>query len=133
MSSDINFFKCEVKEYDEIDAQIKKIRDTIKPLNEQIRELTKKKNSLQVGICNYMEKNEIDQCKLNTGKLEVKETKVVKPVTKASIYDKMNEFFQTKMTDEFMKLSSEDKARELHNFIYEEREYNSKTCLRRKN
>jgi hypothetical protein len=131
-NTDINFFKCEVKEYDDIDCQINKIKETIKPLNEKIKTLKQKRDDLQVDICSYMSKNEIDQCNLNSGKLEFKESKAVKPITKASIYDKINEFFDKNFTDEFKKLSSEQKARELHTFIYEDREYSAKTFLRRK-
>jgi len=133
MASELDFFRVEVREFDEIDTQIKTIQDKIKPLNKKIKELRAKKNELQGGICDYMKKEDINGCNLASGLLEYKETKSVKPITKAVIFDKLNDFFSKKYTDEFKQLNPDEKAKCIHTFIYEEdREYTPKTILKKK-
>ena len=133
-TKDLDFFRSEVREFDEIDSQIKAIKDKIKPLNAKVRELTKKKTELQSGICDFMSRNEIDACNLNSGKLEYKETKSTKPLTMGDIRDKIKVFFETRFNETFKSSSAEEKAETFYNFIYkEEREVTPKTVLRRKN
>ena len=85
MSSDpqIEYFRVEVRQFDEIESQIKSIREKIKPLNEKIKTLRVKRDELQRGICDYMAQNEIDACNLNSGKLEYKES-ILNP---SSVFD----------------------------------------------
>ncbi len=131
---EVEYFKTDVREFDEIDEQIKTIRTKIKPLTEQIKKLTTKKTELKTGICNFMAKNEIDACNLNNGKLQLKETKAVKPITKGDIYDGMSVFFTSHYTDTFKELDPAEKAKALHTFVYQEnREYSDKQTLLRKN
>ena len=109
------------------------IKDKIKPLNSQIKVLKDKKVDLQKVICEFMVSNEIDECKLNSGKLEYKESQTVKPINKASVFDKINQFFSNNFDEEFKQLPSDEKAKVLHTFIYETaREYTPKTFLKRK-
>ena len=130
---EVEVFKTEVREFDEIDAQIRAIREKIKPLNNKIKELTTAKNKLKTDICGFMASNEIDSCNMNTGKLQFKEKKAVKPISKGDIYDSMTTFFSTKYNDEFKTLDAADKATALHTFIYEEnREYSDTQTLLRK-
>ena len=130
---DVEVFKTEVREFDDIDSQIKTIREKIKPLNNKIRELTTAKNKLKTDICDFMGKNEIDSCNMNNGKLQLKDKKAVKPISKGDIYDSMTSFFTKKFTEEFKALDPSEKAKLLHSYIYEEnREYSeSQTLLRR--
>jgi hypothetical protein len=131
---DVEVFKTEVREFDEIDSQIKTIREKIKPLNNRIKELTNAKNKLKTEICGFMEKNEIDSCNMNSGKLQFKERKAVKPITKGDICDSMSTFFSKHFNEEFKNMTPEDKAKTLHTFIYQEnREYSDTQTLLRKN
>jgi hypothetical protein len=132
MTTPVDYFKCEVRQFDEIDSQIKTIRDQIKPLTAKVKDLMGKRKELQSGICSFMAENEIDACNLPSGQLEFKETKAVKPVNKAYILGKLEDFFQTDYTDEFKTLNPEEKANAIHNFIYTNREYTEGTALKRK-
>ena len=61
----VDFFKVDVREFQEIDDQIKYLTDQIKPLNNKIKELKVKKSELQANICEFMAKNELGTCKVN--------------------------------------------------------------------
>jgi hypothetical protein len=131
---DVEVFKTEVREFDEIDAQIKSIREKIKPLNTRIKELTTVKNKLKTEICGFMATNEIDSCNMNSGKLQFKERKAVKPISKGDICDSMSTFFTKHYDEEFKAMTPNDKAKALHTFIYQEnREYADTQTLLRKN
>ena len=62
---DVAFFKVDVKEYNDIDAEIAELNSKIKPLNSRIKELKAKKSELQGNICEFMSKNKIDQCNVS--------------------------------------------------------------------
>ena len=131
-STPVDHFKCDVRQFDDIDSQIKTIREQIKPLTARVKELMTKRKELQTGICSFMAENEIDACNLPSGKLEYKETKAVKPITKAYILEKLEDFFEKNYSDEFKKMNPEEKAGIIHAFIYTDREYTPNTTLRRK-
>ena len=119
-TDEVNYFRCDVREFDDIDNEISKIKEKIKPLNDKIKELKIKKNELESGICEFMNNNEIDACNLKNGQLKMKETKTVKPLTKASIFDKLNLFF-TDSGEQFNSLSAIEKATVLHDYVYKNR------------
>ena len=130
----VEFFRSEVTEYNDIDHKIKLIKEKIKPLNAEVKELQSKKNELQRTICDFMSKNEIDQCNLSQGSLQYKETKTALPITKAVVFDKLNSFFDNQDMSEFNSLTHTEKAKKLHTYLYTEaREYKNNTCLRKKN
>ena len=80
---DINFFKIEVKEYNELDEEISNLTGQIKPLQAKVKELKAKKSELQGNICEFMAKNKIDQC--NVSNLDKIPSKGIK--AKALVYD----------------------------------------------
>lgn len=80
---DINFFKIEVKEYNELDEEISSLTSQIKPLQAKVKELKAKKSELQGNICEFMAKNKIDQC--NVSNLDKIPSKGIK--AKALVYD----------------------------------------------
>lgn len=134
MTDNIEYFRCDVKRFDTIDTEILKIQDKLKPLNDKLKELKKKKKDLQDTICEYMETNEIGECKLQDGALLFKESKSVVPITKGKVYENITFFFKKspEELDSFNKLSAEAKTEKLYNFIYEEnRTYTEKKSLKR--
>ena len=130
--NEIEFFKADVEKYNEIDKQIKKIKQQIKPLQDKIKELLKIKKEKEVEVLNFMNNNELDACNTDDSSFEVKSSKVTKPITKGDIYDKILKFF----SDEMKKLETnepEELAKKLHNFIYiDNREKEEKKVLKSK-
>lgn len=130
----VEHFKMEVRKYETLESQIKEINKNIKPHQDKLKELKKQQKELQVNICGFMQTNEITECKLQEGALLFKESKSVVPLNKNSIKDNITKFFREKYnTDEFKKASVENKAEQLFDFVYENREYNEKTLLKRVN
>lgn len=62
---DVDYFKVEVREYEEIDNEIKVLNEKIKPIQQKIKELKAKKSSLQGNLCEFMAKNKIDACNVS--------------------------------------------------------------------
>lgn len=62
---DVDFFKSEVREYEDIDSEIKSLNDKIKPIQQRIKELKAKKSHLQGNLCEFMSKNKIDACNVS--------------------------------------------------------------------
>ena len=83
---EIEFFKKDVSEFNEIDQQIKELKKKMKPFQDKIKELTKaKKEEAEVMV--FMESNDIDICNTNDSSYELKSTKSTKQITKADVYD----------------------------------------------
>ena len=131
-NSKVDHFKMEVRRFDNIDTEIKKLNDSIKPLNAKLKELKDTKKDLQKNICSFMQTNEIDECKLAEGALLFKETKNVVPLNKKTIHENILKFVtEETVKDEYKKSSNEKKADLIFSFIYENREYNENTTLKR--
>lgn len=62
---DVDYFKVEVREYEDIDSEIKALNDRIKPIQLRIKELKAKKSQLQGNLCEFMSKNKIDECNVS--------------------------------------------------------------------
>ena len=135
--TEIEFFKSDVTNYYDIEVKIKDIKKQIEPLQTELKRLNKLKTEKQGDVISFMEKNDLDVCNTENACYEVKTTKSSKAISKADIFDKLTEFFNNtteKCYDSnFSSLTSEEKARKIHNFIYiEGREINSKTVLKSK-
>lgn len=127
----VDHFKYEVKRYDSIDNEIKMINEKIKPMQNRIKELKQTKKTLEDTICSFMESNEIAQCKLSEGSLVYKESKNVLPLTKENIRQNFIKFFSDNFTDDFKKLTPEEKAENMFKYIYDNREYKENKMLKR--
>lgn len=128
----IEHFKMEVRKFETLEQEIRKINSIIKPHQDKLKELKKQKNELQTNICGFMQTNEISECKLQEGALLYKETKNVVPLNKSAIKENILKFFREKFkTDEVKKMNPEEMADALFTFVYETREYNEKTSLKR--
>lgn len=131
-TNNIDHFKCDVRRFDTIDSEIKKINEQMKPLNLRLKELKTTKKTLESTICQFMETNEIAECKLTDGALLYKETKNVIPLSKEGIRQNIINFFTEYINnDEFKKLTSEQKGEELFKYVYENREYKENKALKR--
>lgn len=126
LRGDLNTFRTSVSQFSEIDKQIKDAESQIKPLREMVSVLKKQKGDLKQDICLYMDRNEIEKCNLPVGgSIVYKKRKVVKPVTKEVIRDELQRFFCSGpgRASEFNGKTDMEKANELFNFIYENRDY----------
>lgn len=130
--STIEHFKCDVRRFDSIDSEIRELNEKMKPLSLRLKELKNTKKTLESTICNFMDTNEIGECKLSEGALLFKETKNVIPLSKEAIRQNIVKFFTENFSsDEFKKSSPEEKAEILFKFVYENREYKQNKSLKR--
>ena len=118
MTTNIDHFKCEVRRFDNIDSEIKRINQQLKPLTNRLKELRTTKKTLETQICDFMQTNEIDECKLTEGSLLFKESKNVIPLSKNAIHDNIVKFFNEKDNDNFKKLTAQEKGDELFKYVY---------------
>lgn len=117
---EIEFFKKDVGDYNEIDTQIKELKKKMKPYQDKIKELTQKKKQKQEEVLNFMSSNNLDVCHVGEdSKLELKNTSVSKPVTKGDVYDRIYKYF-SEDTDKTVDMDAQGKAKFLHDYIYVE-------------
>ena len=130
----VEHFKCDVRRFDNIDSEINVISEQLKPLNLKLKDLRKVKTELQNTICDFMQTNEIGECKLAKGALLFKETKNVLPLSKNSIKENILLFLKEHSdTHEYKNLDMESKATMLFQYVYEKRDYSEKKVLERIN
>tara|TARA_B100001287_G_scaffold272524_1_gene274341 strand:- start:8858 stop:9268 length:411 start_codon:yes stop_codon:yes gene_type:complete len=116
---EIQFFKNDVTQYNELESQIKELKRKMKPLQDKIRELTKIKKEKQGEVLQFMEANELDVCNTDAGSYELKSTKNTKQITKGDVYDRLYTYF-SEDADKTHGMPPEEKAKFLHNYIYVE-------------
>ena len=117
---EIEFFKKDVGDYNEIDTQIKELKKKMKPFQDKIKELTQKKKQKQEEVLNFMSSNNLDVCHVGEdSKLELKNTAVSKPITKGDVYDRIYKYF-SEDTDKTESMDAQGKAKFLHDYIYVE-------------
>jgi seryl-tRNA synthetase len=115
---EIEFFKKDVGDYNEIDTEINELKKKIKPYQDKIKELTQKKKQKQEEVLNFMSSNNLDVCHVgDNSKLELKNTVVNKPVTKGDVYDRIYKYFSEDI-DKTQDMDPQGKAKFLHNYIY---------------
>ena len=135
LRGDVESFKKDVSQFSLIDSQIKEAESKIKPYRERIVELKKEKTELKTEICIYMDSNEIGECKLpNNGSIVFQKRKTVIPVNQKSIREDLNRFFCVGpgKDSDFYNKTDIQKANELYNYIYENREYKISNVLTKK-
>lgn len=115
---EIEFFKKDVGDYNEIDTEIRELKKKMKPYQDKIKELTQKKKQKQEEVLNFMSSNNLDVCHVgDNSTLELKNTAVSKPVTKGDVYDRIYKYFSEDI-DKTEDMDSQGKAKFLHNYIY---------------
>jgi putative sterol carrier protein len=128
--NEILLFKHEVEEYNKIEIEIKNLKLKMKPIQDRIKELLNYKKEKQTEVLSFMEKNDLDVCNTNSGTIEMKQSTHVKAIKKADVYDRLFKFF-TYDSDKIHGMSSEEKAKFLHNYIYvEDREKSENKSLK---
>jgi aspartyl-tRNA synthetase len=125
---EVLMFKQEVSEFNKIEIEISEIKKKIKPSHDKIKELTKIKQEKQSEVLSFMKTNELDICNTDTGVLELKNKTVTKQITTAGIYDRLYHFFSYD-TDKISHMTTEEKARFLHNYIYVENREKAETSV----
>jgi len=129
---EIEFFKNDVTQFNEIETQIKELKKKMKPFQDKIKELNKLKQEKQAEVLNFMENNELDVCNIDTASYELKNTKATKQITKADVYDRIYKFFSEEV-ENTKSMNNEEKAKYLHDYIYiEGREKNVNKTLKAK-
>lgn len=117
---EIQYFKKDVTEFNNIEKQISELKIKIKPFQEKIKELTKIKQTKKEDVLNFMDSNQLDVCNTDEASYEMKETKNTKTISKGDVYDRIYKFF----SEEQEKLNDisviDEKAKYLHNYIYVE-------------
>ena len=110
-----NDFKTSIKKWVQIDNKQKDIR----LLSSNLK---KEKDKLQMYITEYMENNNMQKKNilLNDGKLQYSTSKSTKPISKKYIIDKLTPYFNSK-----------DKATEIADLLYENRETTFKSTIKR--
>ena len=130
---EIQFFKNDVNNYNEIELEIKEIKKKLTPLQEKLRELNKRKEEKQKEVLYFMQNNELDVCNTDDASYEVKTSKSTKQVSKADAYERLLKFFETEKYSEIKDSGAEEKARFIHNYIYVDgREVTNKVSLKSK-
>ena len=114
---EIEFFKNDVTKYNELDSQIKELKKKMKPIQDKIKELTKIKQEKQAEVLSFMEVNELDMCNIDNASFELKNTKSTKQITKGDVYDRLYKYF-SEDTDKTHGMTTEEKAKFLHDYIY---------------
>tara|TARA_Y100001958_G_scaffold157811_1_gene153880 strand:+ start:2788 stop:3201 length:414 start_codon:yes stop_codon:yes gene_type:complete len=117
---EIEFFKKDVSEFNEIDQQIKELKKKMKPYQDKIKELTKAKKDKEAEVMVFMESNDIDICNTNDSSYELKSTKSTKQLTKGDVYDRIYKYISDDEFKNTTDMSTDDKAKHLHNYIYVE-------------
>lgn len=138
ISGNVQQFRIEATKFTEIDKRIKEITEAIKPLTEELRSLKKEKTSLKKDICDFMGKNNLEQCSLKdtNNMLIYRKRKTLIPITKELIKSELVRFFGSQSKEEqqeFNKLDYEKKAELIFKYIYEDREYKYTEVLQNKN
>lgn len=129
LRGNLSTFRTEVSRFSEIDRQIKTAEEQIKPLKETIGALKKEKLELKNSICIYMSENDVEKCNLpetvGGGSIIYKKRKTIKPVTKEVIREELQQFFTSGpgRDSSFNNKTDIQKATEIYNYIYENREY----------
>ena len=114
----IQSFVNSVKEYVEIDDQLKAVQ-------KDIQTLKARKQTLSIAIMGYMQSQEWDVCNISTGgKLMLKKSKTKASIKKDTSTAKLNDFFKDKPD-----IASH--IPEIMKMIFDEREYNEKDVIRR--
>ncbi len=104
-NGDVNEFKSTVKKFLQINEHEEKLK-------EEMKKLKNEKDNLENSIMKFMENNNITDRDIDVGdfKLKYSSNKKTESVTKKLIYERLVQFLQ-----------NEEKAKELLDFIYQER------------
>ncbi len=115
MEDDMQQFKKSVKKYLEL-------HDVEERLKEQMKEMKEEKDQLENGILAFMESHDFQDRDIVVGQYKMKytKTKQTESVTKKFTFDRLSTYFQ----------GDEMKAKEVLDFIYNERGSTVKTSLK---
>ncbi len=104
-NNDVNEFKTTVKRFLQLNTEEEKLKEEMKTIKNE-------KDNLENSILNFMERNNITDRDIDVGdfKLKYSSNKKTEGVTKKLIYERLVQFLQ-----------NEAKAKELLDFIYQER------------
>lgn len=131
---EIQFFKKDVTEFNNIEKQILDLKGKIKPFQDKIKELTKIKQTKKEDVLSFMDSNKLDMCNTDEASYEMKETKSTKTISKGDVYDRIYKFFSEEQGNLDDISIIDDKAKYLHNYIYVEgRETTTVKTLKAKN
>ncbi len=113
--SEINQFKRSLKRYLEIHENEERVKVEVRSLKEE-------KDNLETYLLDFMERNQYQDKDIDVGNYKVKysATKQTESVTKKLIYERLYQYFH----------EDENKAKELLEFIYQDRSSTTKTSIK---
>jgi len=103
-------FKTSVKEFDELNDQLKLLRDQVKVLNAR-------KKQLEEVIIVFMSRNKVKKAVTKKAEITHKETTRKAPVTKKELPNVFVQFFTQYNQDAFIKKTPLEKASDIQDFI----------------
>ena len=122
----LSIFQQNVLQYDEIDKTVILLKQQIKPVQANIKQLMFLKKELQVEICSFMAKNKVRACNLpkidqnvDQKALKFLSSETVIPMTQVEVHNQLVKFFRTQNLEKFNSEQPEEKARIVHSFIYD--------------
>jgi hypothetical protein len=110
------------------DQLIKIIKDWVKIDNEirtlqlEVNKRKAEKKQISVSLMSVMRENEIDCFDINDGQIMYTKKNTKKPITKTSLFNTLMEYCEGNM----------EKAKEINDYIMENREQNTKESITRK-
>lgn len=110
MAEDQQVFKRNIKEIDEVNDAIKTMQDRLKILN------TRKK-TLQSDIKVFMSTNKVERAITKKNTISLKKTKRLVPLKKKDFTENVVQFFDHINWDEFARLSSQQKAQQMDEYL----------------
>ncbi len=133
----IENFRKEVIEYNEIDIMIKKVKQKMEPLKIGLKKLTEKKKELQQCISSFMSTNDLSVCnfpkEIDNGAIKYTFSEAPVPMTKDNIKNVLTLFYTSgaHMSEEFLKVPDEEKGQYVFKYIQENRPKVPKETIRR--
>jgi hypothetical protein len=133
----IETFRKEVIEFNEIDIIIKKIKEKMEPMKNGIKTLVERKKDLQKSISLFMSSNELSVCNLpkdvDNGAIKYTCAEVHVPMTQDHMKKAIMSFYDSKehMSEQFLGLSDEEKGQYMISYIQSSRPKVPRESLRR--
>lgn len=112
-SNELYMFKEKVKEWIEIDNQIRKLKTYIKEKKKQLDELNQ-------DILDFMGKHKIEDLNTNTGKLKYYVSTTKTPINKKTLESRLCDYFQ-----------NSEQGKNVTSFIYDKRDIKTSVKLKR--
>lgn len=131
-------FRKNVADYNDIDFIIKKIKKKMEPLQKNVKILKIQKQKIQQNICRFMGANDIEVCNMPKeidcdGALKYMCSENMVPMKHEHIQQGLTKFFEEKhdRSEEFLKLQNNEKGSFVFAYIQDNRPRQIKETIRK--